>query len=54
MFSKRKEIDEVELGAELYLKGFKESKQAFTTENSMIISSQKPETHLKKHKKYKK
>jgi len=47
MFSKREEIDEIELGANLYLKGLKASKQALTTQNIMIETSQEPITSLK-------
>ena len=33
---KRKEIDEIELGAELYLKHLKESRQAYAAKSIMI------------------
>jgi hypothetical protein len=44
MFNKKVEIDEIELGAELYLKHLKESKQACTAQSNMIEASQEPET----------
>jgi hypothetical protein len=47
MFNKREEIDEIELGANLYLKGLKESKQALSTQNIMTEISQEPEISLK-------
>jgi len=43
MFKKREEIDEIELGAELFLKGLKESRQAYATQSS-TIETQKSET----------
>ncbi len=46
MFNKREEIDEIELGARLYLKGLKESKQALATQNIMIETPQEPITLL--------
>jgi len=42
MFKKRKEIDEIELGAELYLKHLKESKQTPATQNVMTKTTQEP------------
>jgi hypothetical protein len=47
MFSKREEIDEIELGANLYLKGLKASKQALSTQNIMIDTPQELITSLK-------
>jgi len=47
MFSKREEIDEIELGAKLYLQGLKESKQARATQDTMIETPQEPITPLK-------
>jgi hypothetical protein len=47
MITKRKEIDEMELGAELYLKGLKKSKQAQTTKD-MIDTPQELMIPLKK------
>jgi hypothetical protein len=47
MFNKREEIDEIELGANLYLKGLKESKQALVTQNIMIDTPQEHITPLK-------
>jgi hypothetical protein len=43
-FKKREEIDEIELGAELYLKDLNESKQALATQNVMIETPQEPIT----------
>jgi hypothetical protein len=48
MFSKREEMDEIELGANLYLKSLNESKQALVTQNTMIETPQEPITLLKK------
>jgi len=47
MFTKREEIDEIELGANLYLKGLKASKQALSTQNIMIETPQEPIILLK-------
>ncbi len=46
MFSKREEIDEIELGANLYLNGLKDSKQARATQDTMIETPQEPITPL--------
>jgi hypothetical protein len=48
MFSKREEMDEIELGANLYLKSLNESKQTLATQNTMIETPQEPITLLKK------
>jgi hypothetical protein len=48
MFSKREEMDEIELGANLYLKSLNESKQTLVTQNTMIETTQEPITLLKK------
>jgi hypothetical protein len=48
MFSKREEMDEIELGANLYLKSLNESKQTLVTQNTMIETPQEPITLLKK------
>jgi hypothetical protein len=47
MITKREEMDEMELGAELYLKGLKKSKQAQTTKD-MIDTPQELMIPLKK------
>jgi hypothetical protein len=47
MVNKREKIDEMELGAELYLKGLKKSKQAQTTKD-MIDTPQELMIPLKK------
>ena len=50
MFNKRVEIDEIELGANLYLKGLKESKQALVTQNTMMETPQEPASVYKEKK----
>jgi hypothetical protein len=47
MFTKREEIDEIELGANLYLKGLKASKQALVIQNIMVETPQEPIILLK-------
>jgi hypothetical protein len=47
MFKKRQEIDEIELGADLYLKSLKESKQALASKDTTVRTSQKPIAPLK-------
>ena len=49
MFSKKEEIDEIELGANLYLKGLKEARQALATQNIMVDTPQELITPLKNH-----
>ena len=43
MFNKRIEIDEYELGAELYLKHVNESTQVYEDQSNMTKASQEPE-----------
>jgi hypothetical protein len=52
MITKREKIDEMELGAELYLKGLKKSKQAQTTKDlidtpqELMIPLKKPSVNI--------
>ena len=50
MFSKTEEIDEIELGAELYLEGLKESRKALATQNTITETPQEPASVYKERK----
>ena len=47
MFNKKVEIDEIDLGAILYLRGLKESKQDISTQNIFIETPQEPKASIK-------
>jgi len=47
MFNKKVEIDEIDLGAILYLRGLKESKQDISTQNIFMETPQEPKASMK-------